>query len=446
MFNKNALSLAVAAAATGLSVSSMAAINLDTGTGKVAIAEESVAVTSSGIFNVGAGTNGVLDLNVALGIGVAADDQVFVRIDWDTATLNDDFAATQLSIAGTAGSSVSNGLTGDDNAIFGVQTTVGFSQTAAVILTAGTNGISASSSVDIRFRVYEAQADAVNELAPLVDKTLTGAVTLDNAVGTSFVPATATAEVTTDFTQFEGGSLVGQLGQFTTSLVNTGLTIAATGVAVTSISQVIQETGSVVTINGDFAFGTWAVGNTNGSCTSGTTSIQAGVDTVGFATATTTVDVANGLPLCVTVDGMETIPEFDYSADISFVNDVTNSAFPTPDASGPLGSIVRNGTTVEVAYITTFDSYNQRLLINSRNTVASQYSISFQAEAGVTVTPLAAASGTLQPGENLVLRADEIVDIQGSSRCSATVTVVAPEDRISVATTQVNLADRKSVV
>jgi hypothetical protein len=70
------------------------------------------------------------------------------------------------------------------------------------------------------------------------------------------------------------------------------------------------------------------------------------------------------------------------------------------------------------------------------------YTVTFQTEDGTTATALPAATGMLAPNENLALRVTDIVDITGNTtRCSATVTVVAPQGNISVATTQVNLSD-----
>ena len=69
------------------------------------------------------------------------------------------------------------------------------------------------------------------------------------------------------------------------------------------------------------------------------------------------------------------------------------------------------------------------------------YNFSFQTEPGVTATAGDAATGTVQPGENLVLRVSDIVTFEGGTRGSGTINVVAPSNRVDIATTQVNLSD-----
>ena len=448
MFNKKCLSLAVAAAATGLSLSAMGAINVTTQAGKIAIANETVTPTTTGILPVGGGnTTGALDVNGQLGVGVTASDQVFVRIDWSSAVLNAAFAASSVSIGTVGASTVTDGLAGDSSAIFGVTAlTPGFTQTAGVTLLQGTAGISLSgSSTDIRMRVFESQTNAINETLALSDATATSAVTLGDSLSTVYNANDAIAEVTRNYTQFNNlGTFgtVGTLGTFTAS-ASTNFVVAASLAQVTTLSQVISLTGSVVTYTGDFAFATsvataYAIGA--GSCTAGLTPVT--VDTTSFAAATSTVAAANANPLCVTVNGTtELIPETTYDISVNEVHVVTTSVPNSTVSQGTAGDIIRNGTNVEVAYLTTFVDYNQRLLLNSRHSVDAAYTVTFQTEAGVTATALAAASGTLPAGENLVLRAVDLVTITGGTRCSATVTVVAPDTTISVATTQVNLSD-----
>ena len=64
----------------------------------------------------------------------------------------------------------------------------------------------------------------------------------------------------------------------------------------------------------------------------------------------------------------------------------------------------------------------------------------FQAEGGVTADAGALASGALPTGQT-VLRSTGIVEVAGSSRASATLSVVAEPRHISAAVQQVNLGD-----
>lgn len=450
MFNKKALSLAVAAAASTLSLATMAQIDVTNNTGQVKIANESVTPTTTGVLPVGPGTSGSTALNVTgdLGIGVAADDQVFVRFDWSGASLAGDLGLNSITVQdGTAGApinstSLSDGQAADTNAIFGVTAdTNGFSQTSTVTLDIGTSGLLLSGTSDVRMRVFETQTNAINETFALSDQSLANAVTLADALDIDFDPETAVAEVTEDFEEFTTGD-TGTLGSYTASAL-TGFVLATGLTSVTTLGDLVSfGTNSIVTYTGDFSFATgtgYFMGNPTCSDAGGAT---VSPNTSNFQTATVEVDVSNTLPLCVTVNGTdEVIPETSYDASVVLAHSVTTSSPSSTSDNGIVGEIDRNGTTVEVAYLTTFSDYNQRLLINSRHPVVAEYRVEFQTEDGVTATALPAATGVLQPGENLVLRAIDIVEITGGTRCSATVTVVAPQNNISVATTQVNLSD-----
>lgn len=451
MFNKKALSLAVAAAATGLSVGAMAQINVTDGTDRLLIANETVTPLTTGVLPIGTGGGAVaLDVTSELGIGVAENDQIFVRYDFSSAEFAGDLTTAEIDIAGSAGTGLTDGQSGDSTAIFGVLAPGGgFAQDAAVTLLTGSSAAGVAgvqlvgNSTDVRVRVFETQAAAINELVPLSDQTLSGAIALGDALRFSFSPASATAEVTTNFTEFEGGALTAELGSFTVS-GNTNFFLATSLAAVAADASNIADfgTASIVTYSGDFSFATGAAGyyvsTGSAACAVGTTLTP---DTSTLATATAEVAVANGNLFCVEVSGDETIPEADYSASVNVRHAVTTSSPNNSTGEGAIGEIDRNGTTVEVAYVTTFTDYNQRILINSRHPVPAEYTITFQSEDGVTTMALPAATGVLQPGENLVLRARDVVEIAGGTRCSATVVVVAPEGNISVATTQVNLAD-----
>lgn len=460
MFNKKSLSLAVAAAATGLSLNATAQIDVSDALNpnKVAVANESVTPTTTGTLPIGVGaTNNALDVTGEIGIGVANNDQIFIRFDWSSAALGGDLALGSLTVTpGTnpavPSTSLTDGLTGDSNAIFGVTAGAsGFPQDASVDLDIGTTGVALTGSTsDVRMRVYESQGDAIAEAAALSDQSVVGAVSLGNALSVNFSAQTAIAEVTADFLEFKDGggtSTTGALGSFT-AVASTSFSLAADLSPVTALDNLVNTgTSSIVTYAGDFSFATspgsyFVSGVTDGTCsTAGSTAVT--LDTTTLLAANASVAAADSKALCVTVNGNdETIPEASYTGDVTLVHAVTTSVPSATADSGNIGDIDRNGTTVEVAYLTTFTDYNQRLLINSRHPVAAAYTITFQTEDGVTATANPAfATGILQPNENLVLRATDLVTLTGGTRCSATVVVVAPEDNISVATTQVNLSD-----
>lgn len=459
MFNKKGLSLAVAAATTGLSLNAMGQVDWSATTPTpVVVASESVAATTSGL-GVGPSTSGatVLDLTGDLGVGIAADDQVFLRFDWDGAVFSTNIAAAALTVNTTGADTVSGGLIGESSAVFGVNAgTAGFSQTDSVTLAISDAGLTLSgSAASFTVRVYEDQTNAINETpgTELFSDGVQNAVTLSAALTVNFTSADATAEVETNFLQFldptsttGGTTLTGTLGRFVTGIVTTGTIVDSDLNAITAVTELATLTTSPVSLEGDFSFATggfFISGTTDGVCTAGgATAVTP--DTASFSTFTSTVDVVDSRALCVTVSGTTTniIPDtMDYTAAGSLTHVETASSPASTAFGADLGEINRNGTTVEVAYLTTFSEYNQRLIMNNRNSVTAEYFITFQTEDGTVATALPAASGTLAPNQNLTLRASDIVSLDGSSRCSATVVIVAPDGTVSVATTQVNLAD-----
>jgi hypothetical protein len=474
MFNKKTLSSAVAAATTGislgkmltvagvaataggLSMGSMAQIDVTntTAPGNVAIANESIAPTTTGTLPVGVGASGPLDVTGQLAVGIPNDEQIYMRFDWSSASPLGMVGGSNLvvgpnSVAGSSATVPSgDDLDGNEFAvIFGVTAgTAGFSQTAGFYLSVGTAGIELSgSSTDVRVRIYEEQSQALaaGTAGKLSDQTASGAVSLGDALSVSFSPETAIAEVTTNFTEFDNTGTTGELGSFTAS-ANTSFVLATGLTPITTVDDLVNTgTSSVVTYTGDFSFATGSpnfyISSSTSGCSYGT---DVSVETSAMQSATTTVAIANGFPLCVQVTGDEDIPETTYDADVVLVHDVTSSSPNVTEDSGEVGSIERNGTTVHVAYLTTFEDYNQRLIMNSRHPVPAMYTVTFKSENGTTCTGTDLASGMLPAHENLVIRVRDLVEVEGdSTRCSATVTVVAPDTNIDIATTQVNLSD-----
>ena len=145
--------------------------------------------------------------------------------------------------------------------------------------------------------------------------------------------------------------------------------------------------------------------------------------------------------LCVMVDGETSIPETGpYTVETSYKG-LANAAFPPAGGTHALAAIGRNGTTFRIPYLTTADGYNQRIVIVNRGSATTYEFGEFEMEAGVTVTPGEMASGDLPEGTT-VLRASNVATIDGGSRASGTLTVVADSNTIDGAVQQINLESR----
>jgi hypothetical protein len=113
-----------------------------------------------------------------------------------------------------------------------------------------------------------------------------------------------------------------------------------------------------------------------------------------------------------------------------------NPVRPAAITSDEAGSIDRNGTTVNVSYLSTADAIRQRLVIVNRGADPAMYWMSnFQTEEGVMVDT-EMLTGEVPANSRLVLRVWEAVSITGGSRASGTIDVAAPKANIDVMTVQ----------
>ena len=158
--------------------------------------------------------------------------------------------------------------------------------------------------------------------------------------------------------------------------------------------------------------------------------------------------------LCVNVDvmgpatNMNPIPEGDYS--VTAITKVSATAMDRMVGEGDLASIKHDGARVQIPYLTTSEKHNQRLIVVNRGTRdAAITSIRFTTEDGTEVELLAPVQAamdagllTVPGGETMVRRMAETISITGDSRrVAASIAFAATKGHLSVATTQVNLAD-----
>ena len=150
--------------------------------------------------------------------------------------------------------------------------------------------------------------------------------------------------------------------------------------------------------------------------------------------------------VCLEVDGETSIPETTaYSVDITFpgVNG-DNTAFPVGAFNGALGRITRDGSNVDIAYLTTNQKYNQRLVVVNRSNTEVGYSMTFRTAAGTTAEAGDAASGMLPPLSRTVLDVRDIVTFDNNGNGghgSAELTAVVASGMLDVATVTTTRSD-----
>lgn len=373
----------------------------------------------------------------AVGVGVATGNQVFIRFDLTNAAFDGAVATADMTTF-TAAASLAVAQGGADASSFVIfdVTSAGITQASELTFAPG---IAVSGAGSVTMTVYETLTQAVNQTESLYSK---AGVFASGAAGAAVTatPATATAEVSTNFTQFTTG-VDGTLGSILYALSTTATDPTDAGALADGDS--FTAATSTMSLSGDVSFGDWYLDAT--SCTGAAGGeVDLVEDTTTFDTAAPAAAGIGGLTaahiVCVEVDGTETINEGSYSFTLAYDTPATAVA-PLADSTSSIGSIARNGTTVQIPYLTTFTDYNQRLVIVNRGATSAAYNITFTSEDGVTATAGTAASGTIPAGEVLSLKATDIVTLAGKTRTAATLTVVAPNTSIDVATNQVNLSD-----
>ena len=115
------------------------------------------------------------------------------------------------------------------------------------------------------------------------------------------------------------------------------------------------------------------------------------------------------------------------------------AGWPPNGGEYSLASIIRDGTTVHIPYLTTYGDYNQRIVVSNRSANPAPYWITFRTEDGVTATPGMYAMGTLEANSTMVLRAKDVVTLVGRNRTAATFVAEAKATQVDVATVIVNM-------
>ncbi len=115
------------------------------------------------------------------------------------------------------------------------------------------------------------------------------------------------------------------------------------------------------------------------------------------------------------------------------------------DKSGVFGSIVRDGLSVDIPYISTYSGYNHRLVLTNKGSRDADYQVEFRTEDGVMATAGTYARGTVPAGEVMVIKMTDLVTLEveegKSPRAAGVITFEVPSTSITVATTQVNVSD-----
>ena len=221
-----------------------------------------------------------------------------------------------------------------------------------------------------------------------------------------------------------------------------------TGIIATGTLGEFSTAGSAVTFSGDFSFiKMLALPETSG-CSGSLTELRAPSKADPQVLTDMTIaqgagDFSTARALCVVVDGETAIPDTEaYTVTTEYKGPAVN-AFPPVGGTHNLAMIKRGGTTVHIPYLTTYEGYNQRLVVRNRSAREVSYTVTFTTEDAVTASPMS-YTDMIAGNSVKMTRIQDVVTLSGGSRTAATVTSNAASGTLGVATTIVNREDRST--
>jgi len=452
MFVKKSLALGLIAA-IGTSPA-MALFNLDavTASGTLVGLEtlDGNAVQAVGLVNYPDLINvgNIYNTTNALGITIPNTVTRYVRYDLTNAVFS---VAPVASGTNMTFAVVDGGTAGAGYVVFSLVAALGTVPTRDIGLVTTTSlavnpAVTSSDQVLIKYRAYEtltgasSQATALKTTAPALPL-----VSFGSGITTAIVPTTAVniADVNTDFKKFTAAAqstVLANLGK--ANIAVTTAIDAVTGVTV-SVANSLNLSTTTATITGDFSIATQVYGMSAASACTGRTALTINTAKTAATAITGTALIAKPF-FCLAVGATNTaaIPKGSFTVAIDNKTSATTVINQPSDLTGVIGTVAHNGTTVELPYLSTFASYNQRVYMVNRGATAATYSMTFQPETGVTAVAGTGATGTIPAGGTLSVKASDIVTLTGKTRVAATLSIVAATANVSVATQQVNLSDK----
>ena len=338
--------------------------------------------------------------------------------------------------------------------------------------------------IALRIRIYDNVPGATSGVGATYLEAMKPIIAVDNTLSVTAAAAAAplVAEVGAAFKSFSGASPnSGTLGNVHVSVARTHdldgrgpaptwmIMSAATGQPV-NVGDVMASGGVVVA--GDFSVGTFTVAGAPATLMDAnskelekfTEGDNKGkyMDPSLAATASFAVSNAGALAMhpgaaathvivkafSINVKDNDTaIPVGSYSATTSAKPKNPNAPAIADRAGQAIGAIIRNGTTVHIGYLTTYEGHNQRLVIVNRGPLMVDYELGdIVTEQGTTAMAGHMAAGEIMPKSSLVIQARDLVSFGdgGTTRASATLTLTAKPADVSVSTTLVNTMDRST--
>ena len=451
-----------------------AVINIDTGAGVMVAKEtllDSAVTTPSGTTTkyydlAESSTGGEYDLMVKQGVGFGSGT-IYLRIELMNMVFNSDTGTITPTNANTDGSAlalVSGGTEGDNSVVISIAGDPQATGNDVLTIPAESISVLPDAAGSVKATWHRESLDAALGTSAMRTVMADDVVKVVDGLEEKGTSSGSMSDVASGFSMFVAGddnsATDAQIGYVRIRAADNVMHRAATAVRGPG-SFVAEATDAVtVTFKGDFANHTFTVRpmmDCTGTVTSTATlnkdknelavSLENAAGTAADDTedeeATPQTKKVVMLALCMEVaeDNTKPIPNTAYTAAVKYTK-LANAMFPRADQTVTVGSIGRTGTTVQIPYLTTYEGYNQRLVLSNRGSAEAEYMIKFRPEAGVMATAGDAAEGMLPPGSTTILKATDVVELTGGSRTAATVTVVADSSMIDVSSVIVNRESR----
>ena len=387
-------------------------------------------------------------LNVEGMVGLAGTSGTTVTIQFDLGGMVFSDTAPDITIVGSYGGVTrrAGGMKGQNFVSYIAPRSGTTMQADVVTLPLTQIGVKPGVGGSVTMTVTDSLGDGLMHMSSYPN-----AVRTMRALQETAMPLNLEATVEQRFQSFGTGddNNKGTLGSFMVG-VKTEYLNAADGAAVAQIN-IYDNDESSVTISGDFSFASMAWLDAMADCSGEPDDLLLREDEMVMdelkermpsAFATDAVP-PTAMYLCISVpegDEAVAIPATDpYMVTTEYAEGTMGAGWPPNAGEHALGSITRDGTTVHIPYLTTWADYNQRIVVSNRSANEAPYWITFRPEEGVVATPGMYATGMLAGNSTMMLRAMDVVTLDGRTRTAATFVAEAQSSQIDVATVIVNM-------
>ena len=433
------------------------------------IADEETYYKVMGFPDVGQTTTTNWMVTSEVGAGLAQNDVVLIRYDFQNMVLT---SPPDLSLTGIDTIVLrSGGAIGDNNVVFSGAPSRTIMRGTPLMLALGPDiGISPDAPVSIKVVLT---IQGLTDVIPPHETSYRSAITVAKALSASAVSNSLTAAVAHGFKRFTGEEpgTMGSLGTISVKAKegyqhqNGGGPVGLRDLIMAG--NVDDSSGSLLEVMGNLSFASGiALQNIDpedaDSCSTITDGglLQRDADTMALAPIVVAIPTADegmdDMPyekmLCIQVHDPESMEAVAIPATSPYMANLDLAAMGDDRLRSPrdrtldLGRIMRDGTTVHIPYLTTFEGYNHRITLSNRSGTRAAYEFNFRPEMGVMANPEMDATGWLAAGQTRVLRAQNVVTLIGGSRTAATVTVVAQPTDIDVSSTLINMNTGGAVI